>query len=234
MEDGGSKLGIKSWSVEDRPREKLLLKGKEALSNSELLAILLGSGTPKLGVVDLAKLLLKQADDNLDNLSQMSVKDLCKLPGIGEAKALIIIAAAELGRRRKPDRVKKEPIGSSKKAYEYIYPHLADLDHERFFVILLSRSNIPLRQLMISTGGVSATVVDPKLLFKKALENELCSSMILCHNHPSGSLKPSRSDRELTKRLFDAGKLLDISVVDHIIVGHHEYFSFADDGIMPS
>ena len=234
MQDGNSKLGIKKWSVEDRPREKLLLKGKEVLSDSELLAILLGSGTAKLGVVDLAKLLLQHADNNLDNLSQMSVKDLCKLPGIGEAKALIIIAAAELGRRRRPQKVKKEPVGSSKRAYEYIYPYLADLDHERFFVILLSRSNVPIRQIMVSSGGVSATVVDPKMVFKKALESDLCTSMILCHNHPSGSLKPSRSDRELTKRLFEAGKLLDISVVDHLIVGHHEYFSFADDGIMPS
>lgn len=234
MEDGNTKLPVKNWSVEDRPREKLLLKGKESLSNSELLAILLGSGTSKLGVVDLAKLLLQQAEDNLDNLSQMSVKDLCKLPGIGEAKALIIIAAAELGRRRKAHGIKKEAISSSKRAYEYIYPYLADLDHERFFVILLNRSNHPIRQLMISSGGVASTVVDPKVVFKKALESELCTSMILCHNHPSGSLRPSRSDKDLTKRLFDAGKLLDINVVDHLIIGHHEYLSFADEGIMPS
>lgn len=233
QERSDPKLGILSWKEEDRPREKLLLKGKEALSDAELLAILLGSGTTKLSAVDVAKLLLKEANDSLVTLSQMSVKEMCKVPGIGPAKAIAVISAAELGRRRKADRSVVDPIGSSMASYKYFYPMLSDLDHERFFVLLLNRRHIPIRHILVSTGGVVATVVDPKIIFKKALEQDLCTSMILAHNHPSGGLVPSLQDKKLTDRLFRAGQLLDIKVLDHIIVGHDEYFSFADEGIMP-
>ena len=228
-----NKLSIRSWQEEDRPREKLSLKGKEALSDAELLAILLGSGTTQLSVVDVAKLLLKEANNSLVQLSQMSVKDLCKTPGIGPAKAITVLAAAELGRRRKADKSIHEPLSSSAACFRYVYPLLADLDHERFYAILLNRRHIPLRHFQVSSGGVSSTVVDPKVIFKKALEQDMASSIILAHNHPSGSLVPSRNDRLLTERIVKAGQLLDMSILDHIIVGYDEYFSFADEGIMP-
>lgn len=230
---GDHKLGILSWKEEDRPREKLLLKGKESLSDAELLAILLGSGTPKLSAVDVAKLLLKEANHSLVDLGQMTVKEMSKVPGIGPAKAITVLSAAELARRRKADRSDTHPISSSLESFKYFYPLLADLDHERFFVVLLNRRHIPIRHIQVSTGGVVATVVDPKIIFKKALEQELCTAMILAHNHPSGGLVPSVQDKKLTERLYRAGQLLDIKVLDHIIVGHDEYFSFADEGIMP-
>lgn len=227
------KLGILSWQEEDRPREKLLLKGKDSLSDAELLAILIGSGTSKLSAVDVAKLLLQEAGQSLVTLSQMTVKEMCKVPGIGPAKAISVQSAAELGRRRKADRTVVESISSSASSFKYFYPLLSDLDHERFFVLLLNRRHIPIRHIQISTGGVAATVVDPKIIFKKALEQDLCTSMILAHNHPSGGLVPSLPDKKLTERIYRAGQLLDIKVLDHIIVGHDEYFSFADEGIMP-
>lgn len=233
MVDGEKRLGIKSWSEEDRPREKLLIKGKEALSNAELFAILLGSGTKKLTAVDVAKNLLSDHSNNINLISQLSVKELCNYAGIGEAKAVTIVAAAELGRRRKADKLVLEPINTSGAAYEFIYPHLADLDHERFFVILLSRSNKPIRAVQISSGGASATVVDSKMLFKRVFEFETASSIILAHNHPSGNLKPSSHDKVLTEKLVSAGKTLDMQVLDHLIIGHHSYYSFADEGIMP-
>lgn len=229
-----SKLGIKSWSEEDRPREKLLLKGRQALSNAELLGILISSGTKELSAVDVAKLVLQDANDDLNELGQMSVSDLCKMPGIGEAKAITLIAAIELGRRRKATEVKNRKIVTSKDAFEQIYPYLADLDHEKFFVLVLNRANTVVKTLEISKGGVSSTVVDPKMVFGAALQVSSASSIILCHNHPSQSVQPSTADKTLTRKIVEGGKMLDFGVLDHIIIGGQDYFSFADQGIMPA
>lgn len=231
---GDTRLNIKSWSEEDRPREKLLIKGKEALSNAELLAILLGSGTRKLTAVEVAKRLLAEVDNDLNRLSMLSVPELCKQPGIGEAKSITIIAAAELGRRRKKASLHNTPIRSSNDAYQYLYASLSDLDHERFYVLLLNRANKIIKQEHIGTGGVSGTVVDIKILFKKTLQTEIACGLILAHNHPSGNLKPSQADMKITSKIFEAAQLFDISVLDHIIVGRDEYLSFADEGLMPT
>ncbi len=223
---------ILSWAEEDRPREKLLLKGKGALTDAELIAILIGSGTRDLSAVDVSKIILQKASNNLNELAKLSIKDLMKIKGIGEAKAISIAAALELGRRRKEsEAIRKPRITSSKDAYDQIRAYLLDLPHEEFWVLLLSRSNEVIRPVQISQGGVSGTVADPKIIFKAALEH-LASAMILVHNHPSGNLKPSEADKELTKRLVTSGKLLDIPILDHLIVTDHSYLSFADEGIL--
>lgn len=223
---------ILSWAEEDRPREKLLLKGKGALSDAELIAILIGSGTRELSAVDLSKIILQKASNNLNELAKLSLKDLMKIKGIGEAKAISIAAALELGRRRKDSEVVRRPkITSSKDAYEQIRSYLMDLPHEEFWVLLLTRSNEVIRPVQISQGGISGTVADPKIIFKSALEH-LASSMILAHNHPSGNLKPSEADKELTRRLVSSGKLLDIPILDHLIISEFGYLSFADEGLL--
>lgn len=223
---------ILSWAEEDRPREKLLLKGKGALSDAELIAILIGSGTRELSAVDLSKIILQKASNNLNELAKLSLKDLIKIKGIGEAKAISIAAALELGRRRKDSEVVRRPkITSSKDAYEQIRSYLMDLPHEEFWILLLTRSNEVIRPVQISQGGISGTVADPKIIFKSALEH-LASSMILVHNHPSGNLKPSEADKELTRRLVTSGKLLDIPILDHLIVSELGYLSFADEGLL--
>jgi DNA repair protein RadC len=225
-------LNIKSWSPDDRPREKLILKGKSALSDAELIAILLGSGTNSLSAVDLAKKVLQPAENNLHQLARLTVKDFVKIKGIGEAKALTIVAALELGRRRKDlDGIEKNKITGSKDAYDVLKADLLDIAHEEFWIILLNRANRVIKKSQISQGGVSGTVADPKLIFKFALE-ELASGIILAHNHPSGNLTASQADLDLTKRLRDAGKLLDIQVLDHLIVAGQKYFSFADEGLI--
>jgi DNA repair protein RadC len=223
---------ILSWAEEDRPREKLLLKGKAALTDAELIAILIGSGTRDLSAVDLSKIILQKASNNLNELAKISIKDLMKIKGIGEAKAISIAAALELGRRRKDSEiVRRARISSSRDAYEQIRPYLLDLPHEEFWVLLLTRANEVIRPVQVSQGGVSGTVADPKIIFKIALEH-LASSIILVHNHPSGNLKPSEADRELTRRLSAAGKLLEIPILDHLIFTDAGYLSFADDGLM--
>lgn len=223
---------ILSWAEEDRPREKLLLKGKGALSDAELIAILIGSGTRELSAVDLSKIILQKASNNLNELAKLSLKDLMKIKGIGEAKAISIAAALELGRRRKDSEVVRRPkITSSKDAYEQIRSYLMDLPHEEFWILLLTRSNEVIRLVQISQGGISGTVADPKIIFKSALEH-LASSMILVHNHPSGNLKPSEADKELTRRLVTSGKLLDIPILDHLIISELGYLSFADEGLL--
>ncbi|AYQ33519.1 RadC family protein [Runella sp. SP2] len=223
---------ILSWAEEDRPREKLLLKGKGALSDAELIAILIGSGTRELSAVDLSKIILQKASNNLNELAKLSLKDLMKIKGIGEAKAISIAAALELGRRRKDSEVVRRPkITSSKDAYEQIRSYLMDLPHEEFWILLLTRSNEVIRPVQISQGGISGTVADPKIIFKSALEH-LASSMILVHNHPSGNLKPSEADKELTRRLVTSGKLLDIPILDHLIISELGYLSFADEGLL--
>lgn len=225
-----SPLNIKSWAEEDRPREKLLLKGKAALSDAELIAILIGSGTPNITAVDLSKEILRSVSNDLNQLARLSVKDLSKFKGIGEAKAISIVAALELGRRRKETESPEKPrITSAKDAYNTLKPHLLDLPHEEFWVILLNRANQVIRLVQISAGGVSGTVADPKLIFKTALEH-LASAVILAHNHPSGNLQPSQADRDLTKKMREAGRLLEIPILDHLIFTDKAYYSFADEG----
>lgn len=222
-------LKILSWAEEDRPREKLLLKGKESLSDAELMAILIGSGTVSLSAVDVAKLVLKGCNNNLNDLAKLGVKDLQKFKGIGEAKAITIISALELGRRRKEaGQNKREKITCASDAFDIMKPHLLDLQHEEFWIILLNRSNAVIKKIFISSGGIAGTVADPKLIYKHALEH-LASAIILVHNHPSGNLKPSEADISLTRKLKQAGSFLEIPVLDHLIFTDHGYYSFADE-----
>ncbi len=223
---------ITSWSEEDRPREKLMSKGKAALSDAELLAILLGSGVGKLSAVDLGKDIMNRAGNNLNQLARFGIKELTRVKGIGPAKAITIMAAMELGRRRKEQAPAEKPrITCSADAYEIIRPHLMDLQHEEFWIILLNRANMVLNTRCISKGGVSGTVADPKLIFKEALDHT-ASAVILSHNHPSGNRRPSDADIRLTKKVKEAGKLLDMPVLDHIIYTDNSYYSFADEGMM--
>ncbi len=232
QESPDKSLTIKEWAAEDRPREKLQLKGKAALSDAELIAILLGTGTASFSAVDLAKKILQTTSNNLDELAKLSVKDLTKVKGIGEAKAITIVAALELGRRRKELVLdEKVKIVSSKDAYEVVCADLMDIAHEEFWVILTNRAQRVIRRQQVSSGGVSGTVADPRIIFKLALE-ELASGIILAHNHPSGSLAPSQADIALTTKMKDSGKLLDIQVLDHIIVAGKGYYSFADEGLL--
>lgn len=223
------KSNIKSWAEEDRPREKLLLKGKGQLTDAEHLAILIGSGTKELSAVDLSKLILSHAGNNLNNLAKLSIKDLMKFKGIGEAKAITIVSALELGRRRKEsEEEKRTKITSSNVAYQYFSKYLLDLDHEEFWILLLNRNLEIIKPIQISTGGVSGTVADPKIIFKNAIEH-LASAVILTHNHPSGNLNPSNADIQLTKRIVELGIMLEITISDHIIFTNNGFYSFADD-----
>lgn len=232
MSEPTSTLKILSWAEQDRPREKLLLKGKSALSDTELIAILIGSGTRSLSAVDVGKLVLAQAGNNLNELARFSVKELQKIKGIGEAKAISIVAALELGRRRKETEfAQKTRITSSNDIYQLMKPELMDLPKEEFWVLLLNRANRLIRKERISSGGISGTVADPKIIFKSALEH-YASSLILIHNHPSGNLKPSDADLELTRKMKAAGKLLEIPVLDHLIFSDTGYLSFTDEGLM--
>lgn len=232
MTEPGSYLNILSWAEEDRPREKLLLKGKTTLSDAELIAILIGSGTRSLSAVDVAKMILHKADNNLNKLAKFSVKDLQKIKGIGEAKAISIVGALELGRRRKEsDFIEIVKITCSNDIYQLMKPELLDLQKEEFWVILLNRANHLIKKERISSGGISGTIADPKIIFKAALDQH-ASFIVLVHNHPSGNLKPSRSDIDLTNKMKTGGKLLEIPVIDHIIFADNAYLSFADDGLL--
>jgi DNA repair protein RadC len=232
MTNNKHNLNILSWAEEDRPREKLLLKGKSALSDAELIAILIGSGTRSLSAVDVAKQILSEASNNLNDLAKFSVKDLKSIKGIGEAKAISIVSALELGRRRKEQEFReKVRITCSNDIYQLMKGELMDLPKEEFWVILLNRANRLIRKEQISSGGISGTVADPKIIFKAALDHR-ASSVILVHNHPSGNLKPSQADINLTKKMKEAGKLLEIPVLDHLIFGDEGYLSFADEGLL--
>jgi DNA repair protein RadC len=225
-------LNIKSWAAEDRPREKLLLKGTGALSDAELIAILLGSGTSKLSAVEVSRIILQHVGHNLNDLAKLTVKDLVKIKGIGEAKAITIIAALELGRRRKEQEPTDKPkVVSSAQAFDLIQGELMDLPHEEFWVLLLNRAQRLIKKKRISEGGVSGTVADPKIIFKLALE-ELASGVIVVHNHPSGNLNPSQSDIDLTRKLKEAGKIMEIQLLDHLIIAGKKYYSFADEGMV--
>jgi DNA repair protein RadC len=225
-------LNIKNWSPEDRPREKLMTKGTSALTDAELIAILIGSGTAKLSAVDVSKKVLQHVDNQLNELARLSVKELMKIKGIGEAKAITIVAALELGKRRKElDPQERPKITNSSSSYDLLKGDLMDLPHEEFWVLLLNRANKLIKKKKVSEGGVSGTVADPKIIYKMALE-ELASGIIVAHNHPSGNLTASHSDIELTKKLKEAGRFLEIQLLDHIIVAGSKYLSFADEGLI--
>ena len=223
---------ITSWAEDDRPREKLLLKGRLSLSNAELLAILIGSGTKKLSAVDLSKQILANCNHDLNQLGKQDVDELIMHKGIGQAKAISIVAALELGRRRKQESTQQlNSIQSSSQAFDLLYPQMADLAREEFHVIYLNRANKVIQTKCMSQGGISGTVADVRLILREAITCK-SSSFILSHNHPSGQLKPSKADLELTTRFIEAAAFLDLKVLDHLIIGDNAYFSFADEGLI--
>jgi len=232
MEEYKNSFSIKQWAEGDRPREKLMLKGKTALSDAELIAILIGSGNRGESAVQLSKRILIASENNLNQLGKSSVKQLMKFKGIGEAKAISIVAALELGRRRRGEEaLQRKKVTSSDSVYEVMQPIIGDLDHEEFWILYLNNSNKILQKLQLSKGGITGTIVDVRLAFKNALEIG-ATSIILAHNHPSGTLTPSTADKQLTQKLKMAGESLDIKVLDHLIVTQKSYFSFANEGLL--
>jgi DNA repair protein RadC len=232
MEQYENKISIKSWAEEDRPREKLVGQGRRALTDAELIAILIGSGSRDESAVELSKRILHHYKNDLNSLGKASVNELSKFKGIGEAKAISIIAALEIGRRRGDTEEKPvEQISSSRDAFKLMHRQFADLNHEEFWILLMNRANKVLGIHLVSKGGLAATVADPKVIFQLALENH-ATSVILAHNHPSGNLKPSREDIDLTKKIAAAAKLLDMVIFDHLIFTDRAYYSFADEGMM--
>ena len=224
-------FSIKFWAEDDKPREKLMLKGKQALSDAELIAILIGSGSRNESAVDLSKRILKSVDNNLNALGKLSLKQLMEFKGIGEAKAISIAAALELGRRRRAEEtIELKKITSSKAVFEIMQPIIGELPHEEFWVLYLNNSNKVIYKAQLSKGGMTGTIVDIRLIFKVAFEQN-ATSIILTHNHPSGKLEASDADKEITKKLKLAGEQLDIRVLDHIIVTENGYLSFQDEGI---
>ena len=225
-------LTINSWALDDRPREKLLAKGKTALSDAELIAILIGSGNREESAVALSKRILKGVNGNINELAKISVKKLTVFKGIGDAKAISIITALELGKRRQLETALEKPkIASSKDVANLMQPVLGDLEHEEFWVLFLNNSNKVVAKNQISKGGLTATIVDIRLVFKSALE--LASvGIIVCHNHPSGKLQPSTADKQLTQKIKEAGIILDIKLLDHLIITEKAYFSFADENLL--
>ena len=220
---------IHTWNEDDRPREKLQLKGKRSLSDAELIAILLGSGTRKESAVDLARRILDLADNNLVELGKLSLSQLQRISGVGPVKAITLTAALELGSRRQVSSSKtKKKVSTSQDIYEIFGPRIGDLNHEEFWLMCLNRNNAIIGTTRIGSGGISATVADIRIMLKYAIEN-YASSMILCHNHPSGNLKPSNADIKLTTAVKEAASFMDIALLDHIIVTDSSYYSFADE-----
>jgi DNA repair protein RadC len=227
-----NKISIKSWAEEDRPREKLSAQGRRALTDAELIAILISSGNDNESAVELSKRILHHYDNDLNKLAKATINELCNFRGIGEAKAISIIAALEVGRRRSETEEKPaEFIRSSKDAWNLMRRHLVDLNHEEFWMLLVGRSSKVLGKELVSKGGLSNTIADPKIIFGTALQYQ-ATGIILVHNHPSGNLKPSQSDIELTKKLTAAGRLLEIQVLDHLIITDSGYMSFADESLL--
>ena len=232
MEETAGAFSIKYWAEDDKPREKLMLKGKAALSDAELIAILIGSGSRNESAVELSKRILKSVDNNLNALGKLSTQQLMNFKGIGEAKAVTIAAAAELGRRRREEEgMDLKKITSSKAVYEIMQPLIGELPHEEFWVLYLNNSNKVIYKSQLSKGGITGTVVDVRLAFKLALEHN-ATAMILVHNHPSGVLQASDADKQTTKQMKQAGHSLSINILDHVIVTEKSYLSFADDGIL--
>ena len=232
MEEVQNSFPVKEWAEDDKPREKLMQKGKAILSDAELIAILLGSGSRNESAVELSKRILANSGNNLNTLGKQSLQQLMQFKGIGEAKAITIVAAMELGRRRRAeDKIILEEIKYSKATYRIMQPIIGELPHEEFWVIYLNNSNKVIYKNQLSKGGITSTVVDVRIVFKTALEQNAVS-IILVHNHPSGKLKPSEDDIQITRQLKLAGHSLDITVHDHVIITENEYFSFADEGIL--
>ncbi|MDX1769395.1 MAG: DNA repair protein RadC [Arenibacter troitsensis] len=232
MQQKPSSFSIKNWSDDDKPREKLVQKGKSVLSDAELIAILIGSGSRNESAVELSKRILASANNNLNELGKLSIKQLMQFKGIGEAKAVSIAAALEIGRRRRGEEAQKiTKINSSKSVFELLQPKMGELPHEEFWIVFLNNSNAVLQAGQLSKGGITGTLVDVRLVLKQALELGAVG-LILAHNHPSGTLKPSEADRQITKKLKVASEALDIKVLDHVIITQKEYFSFADENIL--
>ncbi|WP_028606943.1 DNA repair protein RadC [uncultured Olleya sp.] len=232
MSDKSTSFSIKNWSQDDQPREKLLYKGKASLSDAELVAILIGSGNRDESAVSLCKRILSSVDNNLSELGKLSIKQLMEFKGIGEAKAISIIAALELGRRRRGEEaLQKKKITSSKSVFELMQPIIGELPHEEFWIIYLNNSNKVIHKSQLSKGGITGTLVDTRLVLKTALEVGAVG-LILSHNHPSGTLVPSQADKAVTLKLKTAAQSLDIKVLDHLIVTENAYFSFADENLL--
>lgn len=225
-------FSIKNWSEDDQPREKLRDKGKAILSDAELLAILVGSGSKGESALDLCKRILASVDHNLNALGKLSIKQLTEFKGIGEARAITIIAAMEIGRRRRDEEMVRNPkVSSSQTVFEVLQPIIGELPHEEFWILYLNNSNTILQQTQLSKGGITGTLVDVRLAFKTAIEVG-ATSIILAHNHPSGTLQPSAADKQITEKMKTAGLSLDIKVLDHLIITENAYFSFADEGLL--
>jgi len=232
MQEQPMSFSIKNWSDDDKPREKLVQKGKSVLSDAELIAILIGSGSRNESAVELAKRILASVNNNLNELGRLSIKQLMQFKGIGEAKAVTIAAALEMGRRRRgEDALKITKISSSQDAFELLRPIIGELPHEEFWIAYLNNANKVLHTAQLSKGGLTGTLVDVRIVMKQALELGAVG-LILAHNHPSGTLKPSSEDKKVTEKLKAAAKSLDIKVLDHLIVTQKDYFSFADNSIL--
>ncbi|WP_054851690.1 DNA repair protein RadC [Olleya sp. ITB9] len=232
MSDKSTSFSIKNWSQDDQPREKLLYKGKASLSDAELVAILIGSGNRDESAVSLCKRILSSVDNNLSELGKLSIKQLMEFKGIGEAKAISIIATLELGRRRRGEEaLQKKKITSSKSVFELMQPIIGELPHEEFWIVYLNNSNKVIHKSQLSKGGITGTLVDTRLVLKTALEVGAVG-LILSHNHPSGTLVPSQADKAVTLKLKTAAQSLDIKVLDHLIVTENAYFSFADENLL--
>jgi DNA repair protein RadC len=227
-----SSFPIRSWSEDDRPREKLMLKGKSALSDAELLAILIGSGSRNETAVALSQRILLSTQNNLNALGKLSTQQLMNFKGIGEAKAITIAAAMELGRRRRAeDALELVKVTSSQTVFQIMQPVIGELPHEEFWVVYMNNSNKVVHKCQLSKGGMTGTVVDVRIAFKLAFEHN-ATGIILCHNHPSGTLVASDADKQITRKIKLAGENLDIKVLDHLIITESSYFSFADEGIL--
>ena len=223
---------LTTWAVEERPREKVMANGVQYLSDSELLAILIGSGTRHITAVELARQILKGAGNSLHLLGRQGIGELVRIKGVGPAKAVTILAALELGRRRAGmQHSEKTPVKSSETVYKLFHPLMGDLEHEEFWLLMLNRANRVLGRYKVSQGGLSGTVIDTRIILKKALDN-LASSIIVCHNHPSGNKQPSDADLKITEKLKKAAEILEIKLLDHVIIADKSYFSFADEGLI--
>jgi len=223
---------LTTWAVEERPREKVMASGVQYLSDVELLAILIGSGTRNMTAVELARQILKGADNSIQILGRKGISELVRIKGVGPAKAVTILAALELGRRRAGmQHSEKTPVKSSETVYKLFHPLMGDLEHEEFWLLMLNRANRVLGKYKVSQGGLSGTVIDTRIILKKALDN-LASSIIVCHNHPSGNKKPSDADLKITEKLKKAAEMLEIKLLDHVIIADKSYFSFADEGLI--
>lgn len=231
---GGTKhISIKDWAEEDKPREKLISKGATALTNAELLAILINTGTKNLSALDIAKEILNQAGQDLLGFAQMDLEQLKKVKGLGPKKSVTLLAALELGRRGKlAQAMERKKVTNSRESYELLAPYYTDFSQEHCVVMFLSQASKVLAVEIVSTGGLTATVVDPRVIFRKALSIKNVTSIILSHNHPSGNVQPSEADKRITNKLSDGAKLLDLKLLDHIIIGHNNFYSFADAALL--